>query len=149
MFCRIVGRGLAANATAGSRIAAPTTRIAAQGARRRFAGHHKTVPGQLHVPHVEGWHKAFGEYGMMTMWLWIMYRCKEDGAIVFGLESHFDESHDDHGHDDHGHGHHEEIDREAIDKILAGVGHYNNKHGQEKKWVKKLGNVAPARAEDE
>ena len=85
---------------------------------------------------------------MMTMWLWIMYRCKEDGAIVFGLESHFDESHDDHGHDDHGHGH-AEVDSEAIEAILAGVGVADSKYGPQKRWVKKVGNVAPAHAEED
>ena len=51
-------------------------------ANRRFGGGHKTIPGQLQVPHVHQWHKDFAEYSMMAMWLWILYRFKEDGAYL-------------------------------------------------------------------
>ncbi|KAJ2236272.1 hypothetical protein IWW45_001927 [Coemansia sp. RSA 485] len=43
-----------------------------------------------------------------TMWFWMMYRIKEDGAVAFGFRHPWDH-HDDHGsHDNHGdHGHKE------------------------------------------
>ncbi|KXN66648.1 hypothetical protein CONCODRAFT_11433 [Conidiobolus coronatus NRRL 28638] len=36
-----------------------------------------------------------------TMWFWIFYRMKQDGAVLFGLRHPWDGHH---GHGDHGHG---------------------------------------------
>ena len=55
---------------------------------RKFGGGHKTVPGQLQVPHVHQWHKDLAEYSMMAMWLWILYRFKEDGAYLLVRKNH-------------------------------------------------------------
>ncbi|PWN89335.1 hypothetical protein FA10DRAFT_302686 [Acaromyces ingoldii] len=39
-----------------------------------------------------------------TMVFWILYRAKQDGAVLLGLKHPWDGHH---GHDDHGHGHEE------------------------------------------
>ena len=81
------------------------------------------------VPHIEGWHTSFGEYSMMVMWLWILYRFKEDGAYLIGLKSHFE------GGDHHHGGHHEEhIDIDAILNKAPG-----SSNSEDTTWIKTIG----------
>lgn len=67
----------------------------------------------LKVPKVAQWHKNVQIIFGTTMWLWLFYRCKEDGPFLFlGIhpwEGHGHGDHDEHGdHGDHGDGHGDE-----------------------------------------
>ena len=83
----------------------------------------------IQVPHVEGWHTSFGEYSMMVMWLWILYRFKEDGAYLIGLKSHFEGG--------HGHGGHHDEEHIDIDAILDRAPGSSN--SENTTWVKSIG----------
>ena len=65
---------------------------------------------------------------MMVMWLWILYRFKEDGAYLIGLKSHFEGGHH------HGEHHEEHIDIEAILNKAPG-----SSASQNTSWIKTIG----------
>ena len=49
--------------------------------RRAFGGHvDMTKPFQ--PPHVASWHKKGGEACMAVMFFWMLYRAKQDGAVL-------------------------------------------------------------------
>ncbi len=56
------------------------------GQRRTFGGgghhHHIDMTKPFEPPHVASWHKRGGEACMAVMFFWIMYRAKEDGAVL-------------------------------------------------------------------
>jgi hypothetical protein len=66
---------------------------------------------------------------MMVMWLWILYRFKEDGAYLIGLKSHFEGGHHHGGHHDEEH-----ID---IDEILNRAP--GSSSAENTTWVKTIG----------
>eukprot|EP00750_Incisomonas_marina_P007936 INCI15090.1.p1 GENE.INCI15090.1~~INCI15090.1.p1 ORF type:complete len:150 (+),score=35.01 INCI15090.1:104-553(+) len=83
--------------------------------RRSFGGHHVDMTKPFEPPHVASWHKKGGEACMAVMFFWMLYRAKEDGAVLIGLENHFE----DHGDDDHGHDHgHGEVFGGALGEVL-------------------------------
>ena len=53
----------------------------------------------LKVPPVAAWHQHVATFFGCTMWLWIFWRAKHDGAVVFFGEHPFA-----HGHGHGGHG---------------------------------------------
>ena len=55
------------------------------------------------------WHQHTGTALATLMWLWVFYRCKEDGAVVLGLVHPWDA----HGHDDD----HHHFEKEAVGDI--------------------------------
>eukprot|EP00638_Chattonella_subsalsa_P002675 CAMPEP_0117758312 /NCGR_PEP_ID=MMETSP0947-20121206/15296_1 /TAXON_ID=44440 /ORGANISM="Chattonella subsalsa, Strain CCMP2191" /LENGTH=95 /DNA_ID=CAMNT_0005578461 /DNA_START=117 /DNA_END=404 /DNA_ORIENTATION=+ len=65
--------------------------------RRMGAAASKTGPMHFHVSPV---HKWTGEIFCTITWLWMLYRAKEDGLVVLGVEHPWDH-HGDHG--DHAH----------------------------------------------
>ncbi|KAI8868489.1 hypothetical protein GQ42DRAFT_164094 [Ramicandelaber brevisporus] len=71
-------------------------------------GHHE-FPSRFnyHPPRVAFQHRFWSKLLGATMWLWIMYRAKEDGPVLLGWR---------HPWDHHGHGH--------------GHGHAHEKHGE-------------------
>uniref|UniRef100_A0A453TAR8 NADH dehydrogenase [ubiquinone] 1 beta subcomplex subunit 2 n=1 Tax=Aegilops tauschii subsp. strangulata TaxID=200361 RepID=A0A453TAR8_AEGTS len=66
--------------------------------RRRRARRHD-VQGGYTIPHNKRWHTIAGKGLCATMWFWIFYRAKQDGAVLLGMRHPWD------GHDDHAHGH--------------------------------------------
>lgn len=83
-------------------VAARSSRVppAAATARRRMGGHarHVGLPTE-HVPikDVRPIHQHLGTAYAVLAFVWMMYRCKEDGAALIGLEHPWDHMH----HDDH------------------------------------------------
>ena len=71
--------------------------------RVQGGGGNAGAPGTFTPPPISETHRLLGE-GLMTMtFLWILYRFKEDGAVILGLRHPWD-GHGDHHGDDHGHG---------------------------------------------
>mmetsp|Transcript_11366 Transcript_11366/g.34020 ORF Transcript_11366/g.34020 Transcript_11366/m.34020 type:complete len:113 (+) Transcript_11366:27-365(+) len=85
------------------------------GVRRGMAG---GGHGDFYISHT---HANVGKFYMCVMWLWMMYRAKEDGMVKFlgyhPWDLHADDHHDDHDdhHDDHGE-HHDDEDDEDDDE---------------------------------
>ncbi|CAM9941196.1 unnamed protein product [Hapterophycus canaliculatus] len=108
------GPGLA-RAAQRAAAAAPHTRVpAAAAARRSMGGHARNigVPGE-HVPiEVSKVYKNLGTVYLTTMFLWMLYRAKEDGLVVLGFEHPWDHMHD---HDDHAADHEEEEEEDEED----------------------------------
>ena len=50
--------------------------------RRSFGGHHVDMTKPFEPPHVASWHKKGGEACMAVMFFWMLYRAKEDGAVL-------------------------------------------------------------------
>ena len=111
-----LGRRAATRAAAASAPATAASGGVSRDARRRmvhttavarFGGHNPGLPGTFTPPPISETHRMIAE-GLMTMtFLWILYRAKEDGAVILGLRHPWEGHHgDDHGHDDHGHGDH-------------------------------------------
>lgn len=64
--------------------APPTAKRMPAAARRNMGGHarHIGLPGE-HVPiHVGELHKTLGTVYLTTMFLWMMYRAKNDGLVL-------------------------------------------------------------------
>lgn len=64
--------------------APPTAKRVPGAARRNMGGHarHIGLPGE-HVPiHVGELHKKLGTVYLTTMFLWMMYRAKQDGLVL-------------------------------------------------------------------
>lgn len=62
----------------------PTAKRVPAAARRSMGGHarHIGLPGE-HVPiHVGELHKKLGTVYLTTMFLWMMYRAKQDGLVL-------------------------------------------------------------------
>ncbi|KAF7098967.1 hypothetical protein CFC21_111838 [Triticum aestivum] len=59
------------------------------------------------IPHNKRWHTIAGKGLCATMWFWIFYRAKQDGAVLLGMRHPWD------GHDDHAHGHGHAHEHEA------------------------------------
>ncbi|KAL0087490.1 hypothetical protein J3Q64DRAFT_1833753 [Phycomyces blakesleeanus] len=53
-------------------------------------------------PHFAGaWHRFGGKALGATMWFWMMYRAKQDGAVLLGLRHPWDHHGEDHGDEHH------------------------------------------------
>jgi hypothetical protein len=50
-----------------------------------MGGGHHHGPG-FHPPHVRPVHRWLAVGMGATMWFWLMYRTKKDGAVMFGLK---------------------------------------------------------------
>lgn len=83
MAARVAQRSATAAAAAATRVAsAPTPAVAA--ARRSMGGHARNIglPGE-HVPiEVGKVHQTLGTVYLTTMFLWMMYRAKQDGLVL-------------------------------------------------------------------
>lgn len=81
------GQGVLARAAQRAAVAAPLSAVrapAAAAARRSMGGHarHIGLPGE-HVPiEVSKVHQTLGTVYLTTMFLWMMYRAKEDGLVL-------------------------------------------------------------------
>lgn len=81
------GKGVVARAAQRAAVSAPLASArapAAAAARRNMGGHarHIGLPGE-HVPiEVSKVHQTLGTVYLTTMFLWMMYRAKEDGLVV-------------------------------------------------------------------
>lgn len=83
------GQGMAArvaqrSATAASSAAARAASTPAAAARRSMGGHARNIglPGE-HVPiEVSKVHQTLGTVYLTTMFLWMMYRAKQDGLVL-------------------------------------------------------------------
>ena len=80
------GQRVARAAHVAAAVAAPGTakRVPAAATRRCMGGHarHIGLPGE-HVPiHVGELHKKLGTVYLTTMFLWMMYRAKNDGLVL-------------------------------------------------------------------
>jgi len=72
MFARLAS----AAAASGKRV------VARMGQRRQFGGHHVDMTKPFEPPHVASWHKKGGELCMAVTIFWMLYRAKEDGAVL-------------------------------------------------------------------
>ncbi|CAN0257153.1 unnamed protein product [Pylaiella littoralis] len=82
-----------------------------------MGGHARNIglPGE-HVPiEVSKVHQTLGTVYLTTMFLWMMYRAKQDGLVLLGLEHPWDHMHDHDDHDDAGHAEDEEEEEEEGD----------------------------------
>ncbi len=76
MFARAAAAAARASGRVGARV----------GGRRSFGGgghHHIDMTKPFEAPHVASWHKKGGEACMFITLFWMMYRCKQDGAVLF------------------------------------------------------------------
>ncbi|CAM9121392.1 unnamed protein product [Heterosigma akashiwo] len=78
---------LTRSSAAGVRAAAAKTPT---GAIRRMGGASATGPMHFHVSPV---HKWTGEIFCTVTWLWMLYRAKQDGLVVLGIEHPWDHAH--------------------------------------------------------
>ncbi|CAM6068747.1 unnamed protein product [Sphagnum tenellum] len=62
-------------------------------------GHHGNgiTYGGLTLHTTKGWHSRVGKGMCAMMWFWILYRAKQDGAVVLGWRHPWDHPHG-HGH---------------------------------------------------
>ena len=86
-------------------------RVAAPAARRFMGGggHGESFHG-VHIHPPARWQSLYGEGAFILMWFWMMYRAKQDGAVLLGWVNPFDATPDAevaarHGADDGHHGH--------------------------------------------
>jgi hypothetical protein len=63
------------------------------------AGHHGNgiTYGGLTLHTTKGWHSRVGKGMCAIMWFWILYRAKQDGAVLLGWRHPWDHAHG-HGH---------------------------------------------------
>eukprot|EP00752_Nemacystus_decipiens_P004218 g3854.t1 len=114
------GQGMVARAAQRAAVVAPLSAArvpppAVAAARRSMGGsaRHIGLPGE-HVPiEVGKVHQTLGTVYLTTMFLWMMYRAKEDGLVLLGFEHPWDHMHD---HDDHGAGHEDGEEDEEEDE---------------------------------
>ncbi|XP_024402661.2 uncharacterized protein [Physcomitrium patens] len=62
-------------------------------------GAHNITHGGLSLHATKGWHSRVGQGMCAVMWLWVLYRAKQDGAVLMGWR---------HPWEGHGHGGHNE-----------------------------------------
>ena len=79
---------------------------AAPAARRQMGGggHHGESFHGVHIHPPARWQSLYGEGAFILMWFWMLYRAKEDGAVLLGWVNPFEGGHG-HGDEDDGHGH--------------------------------------------
>ncbi|CAM9778623.1 unnamed protein product [Discosporangium mesarthrocarpum] len=63
-----------------------------------MGGHGRDIglPGQHPPIHVSKIYETLGTVYLTTMFLWMMYRAKEDGLVILGFEHPWDHLHEDH-----------------------------------------------------
>mmetsp|Transcript_7785 Transcript_7785/g.13715 ORF Transcript_7785/g.13715 Transcript_7785/m.13715 type:complete len:148 (+) Transcript_7785:761-1204(+) len=111
-----MGLGAATRCASAPRAVAQRQVVGQMGPRtsvRRFGAHPEAKGdpkyNNFKVPHVERKYWLLGEGFGVVMWLWVFYRCKQDGLTVFlGIHPW-----DLHGDDDEDHGHHDDHDDHA------------------------------------
>jgi len=87
------------------RVATPAASLARQAVRHGHSapvGYGSGPYRGLKIPAVAQWHKNLATFYGTVLWLWLFWRCKNDGPALLGWEHPWDHGH---GHgDDHGHG---------------------------------------------
>ena len=61
---------------------------------KRFSGGHDPY----HEPHVPEFHDRLSQVMLISTFLWVMYRTKEDNGKIIGKNLPWDEAHEDHEH---------------------------------------------------
>ncbi|KAG0557404.1 hypothetical protein M758_11G123500 [Ceratodon purpureus] len=66
-------------------------------------GAHNITHGGLSLHATKGWHSRVGQGMCAVMWFWVLYRAKQDGAVLMGWRHPWEG----HGHGGHGDSHEE------------------------------------------